>query len=195
MPVTYSTYRLPLPSGGVVQVRKSLNLICQACIVDRLIDVNDLSLDDRKSIQYWALSPEIEPATIDGTRTCTAMDLEPLVRSGTGALVLDAVCRRYMVRPSVLLGISQDSTLSVDLDLAIGYRGLGGERADGRGEVEAYDCWGNAHKVPAGWLPQTDPNAHNVDADDLARRAVRGGRKLAGISFGGTGDLESMTVH
>lgn len=233
MPVTYDTYRLPLPSGGVVLVRKadtlallghglllfpllgaavdvirdedidqqpnellkSLNLICQTCVLDKSVEVSDLSLADRVAIQSWALSPIVEPAVLDSTRTCTAIDLEPLVRSNTGALVLDAVCKRYMVRPSVLLGIAEDLTLSVDLDLAIGYRGLGGERIDGRGEVEVEDCLGNTHKVPAGWLPQPEAGARVIDADDLARRAIRGGRKIAGISFGGTGDLEPMTVH
>jgi hypothetical protein len=154
-----------------------------------------LTLDDCRVIQSWSLSPSVRPAIVDVECLCTAIDLEPLVRSGTGALVLDAVCKRYMVRPSVLLGISADSTLSVDLDLAIGYRGLGGERVEGQGEVEVQDCWGNTHRVPAGWLPQPEPGARAVDADDLARRAVRGGRRLAGISFGGTGDFESMTVH
>ena len=219
-----AVYRLPLPSGGVVRVRKlnrttllghgllafpllaaaieagrddedapvpqtwkQLIALCRAALMDGTIDPADLSVTDRLAIYQWASTARvIEPAIPDGEQPFAAADFMELVRSPT-AVTIETLCRRYTMRPSTLMGI-EDDDLAADLDMALAYRGLrqDSDQADGSGEIEVEDVYGNTHKVPASWFDTSvEPGTKVVHVDQYAKRAARLGLREMALSAGG----------
>jgi hypothetical protein len=162
-----------------------LDAACAAAIVDADVEVSALPLVDRMAIYQWATTLEVEaPAVPCGSFPYRESDCVTLIR-GDGALLLDAMCRRYMVRPSTCLGFDPASTTAVDLDLAVAYRALSQERDAAGGEREVTDVFGDTHRVPARYLADVPGDARVVHADTYAKRAARAGLRMLPLSAGG----------
>lgn len=150
------------------------------------IGFEDIAFSDALAIYQWAVMDD-GAATPCGMRTWNAMDLAPLIR-GEGALYLDLLCSRYHQRPSVCLGVDE-APWSLDLDLAVAYRGLKRESDGASGEVEVEDMFGGKHRVPAHWLAQSD-----VERGGRVMRAetLTGEMALSVGGDGGDGQLGPM---
>lgn len=153
----------------------------QEALVDTEIRAEDLPFVDLLAVYAWVVGGATEPAVPYDERVYGTADLLPLVR-GTGATFIDAVSARYSVRPSVLLGFDT-ADFAIDLDLAIGYRGLVKESAPSQNEVEAEDIWGNTHMIPASW--QQHEEGRVIHADDIARDMARHNIRESAFSAGG----------
>lgn len=169
--------------------------ICALALVDPELEVDDFSMPDQAKLANWAVSPKIEPAEVDEMRE---MSFARAV-AGQVAILLDMVCKRYSLRPSALVGIT-DPTESLDFDLAVGVAGLraearqaanargetideDGDAIDAVGEVEVEDAWGNKHRVPRDFLPGIPRGATVVHADQYAKAYG-----ACTLSAGGHGD-------
>lgn len=135
----------------------TIRRLCETCLVSpRMpedIAFEAMPFSDALAIYHWAM---LGTGTTQayGTREFQSQDFAPMIR-GTGALYLDMLCARYGLRPSVCLGI-EAASFSLDLDLAVAYRGICREHDGMSGEAEVPDIHGNLHKVPRQWLAQYD---------------------------------------
>lgn len=130
----------------------SINFACQACMLDKDIDVTMLQLPDRMAVHSWVTAPGIDGAVFEGDIELTQAFFLPLVR-GAGALLLHAACEAYGTRPSTMLGIAGDAELAMAVDMAVAYRGLYRDADGAEGIVEVEDVFGDKHQVPSAWLP------------------------------------------
>lgn len=167
--------------------------LCRAALVDPEVDPEDLPLADRMAVYHWANTPAaIEPAVLDCEAPWLVSDFRELA-SGSAAITIDMLCRRYAIRPSILIGID-DGEIAMDVDLALAYRGIIHESAAQRGEseIEVEDVMGNTHRVPANWFEAPDPAAKVTHADEYARRAQRMGVRELALSAGGAMGASSL---
>lgn len=167
-------------------IAKHVMDLCRAALVDEELSPHDLTLSDRMAVYQWASTPEvIDPAQEAGEREWGVAQFKNLVAS-QAAVTTDLLARRYMARPSELMGL-EDADLAMDLDLAIAYRGIMAESKTARGEqeIEVEDIFGRTHKVPANWFEGADPGAKITHAEDYGKRAQRLGLKEMALSAGG----------
>ena len=188
MPLRYPVYRLRLPSGAVVRVRKgpiaflaagvpagltllqsvlrkteeevhdhffdSLDTVARACLVDGFVAAESMSIGDRIAISGWAAKEGPMGAVLEGEREWVAPDFKRFVKSDA-ALLVDVVCERYSLRPSVFLDLGA-ATWAHDLDVAVAYRGCAKENAANKGEGEPAggDAIPSDYEVPSVECPE-----------------------------------------
>lgn len=167
---------------------KHVSELCRASLVGDGPDPDVMSVSDRLALYHWASTPNaVAPAVLESEVEWLSTDFTTLIQS-EAAVTLDILCRRYSVRPSEMMALASDPILSMEIDLALSYRGARHEAQmrTGEQEIEVPDIYGNAVKVPASWFADShDPNAKVINADDYGRQAARMGLREMAISAGG----------